>query len=287
MPNSMRSNTFQWKVGVLNDLYLVYWPLCYFSFYRSVVISCRCNQPTVFRNPERISYMQSWSCIHGMCIHILDTSPISKRLDMFCSFSLPSFFLLSTTCHRYRWHRRCCRVVVQLIHHAFLWRGNIILGHRSIYWTTFHNLHTLSSTTETHTHANSLSLILSVGSFGLALFRWCIYAIGYAFVFYSLIPTEWRIWMRISFPNYISLSRSLKLSLAIFRQVGSIFSNFFHWNGVNCIFLRLSANIDGLFFHHISILSDAATKYEWINSMGSVKEIYVWAFEIYAFLFNV
>lgn len=151
MPNSMRSNTFQWKVGVLNDLYLVYWPLCYFSFYRSVVISCRCNQPTVFRNPERISYMQSWSCIHGMCIHILDTSPISKRLDMFCSFSLPSFFLLSTTCHRYRWHRRCCRVVVQLIHHAFLWRGNIILGHRSIYWTTFHNLHTLSSTTETHT----------------------------------------------------------------------------------------------------------------------------------------
>lgn len=155
MPNSMRSNTFQWKVGVLNDLYLVYWPLCYFSFYRSVVISCRCNQPTVFRNPERISYMQSWSCIHGMCIHILDTSPISKRLDMFCSFSLPSFFLLSTTCHRYRWHRRCCRAVVQLIHHAFLWRGNIILGHRSIYWTTFHNLHTLSSTTETHTHTHT------------------------------------------------------------------------------------------------------------------------------------
>lgn len=130
--------------------------------------------------------------------------------------------------------------------------------------------HTLKHNRNTHTHANSLSLILSVGSFGLALFRWCIYAIGYAFVFYSLIPTEWRIWMRISFPNYISLSRSLKLSLAIFRQVGSIFSNFFHWNGVNCIFLRLCQYRRFFFSSHIDLIrcSDKI----WMNQFHGIGE---------------
>lgn len=95
---------------------------------------------------------------------------------------------------------------------TFSWRGNIILGHRSILWTTFHpNIHRYTHTqTNTLKHAQ-LIIILALSSRRSRFLycssdTWCmpVYMVDtYSLLYSTLVYSNWMvIWMRILFPNY-------------------------------------------------------------------------------------